>query len=237
MNSIIAFTDGASKGNPGPGGWGCVVVDGDHIIEQGGHEDNTTNNRMEMLAVLSALQYAKEKKKGVTIYTDSRYVMSGATQWLGGWQVKGWKTSTGGAVLNQDIWKKMAPILSSVTVIWKLLPGHAGVPGNERADVIASSFASGDDIVLFKGTMGDYGVNIMDFSSHVETLEKKNEKKKHSQAKAYSYLSMVNGVIEKHSTWKECEARVKGVKGVSFRKSLSSQDEQNIINEWKSKKR
>ena len=110
MNTIICFTDGASKGNPGPGGWGTVMVDSDHIEELGRGEDKTTNNRMEMMAALKALEYAQSKKKGLVVYTDSSYLINGITRWVFGWKEKGWKTASGGSVLNQDIWKPVTII-------------------------------------------------------------------------------------------------------------------------------
>lgn len=232
MNNIIAFTDGASKGNPGPGGWGAVVVDGDHIQELGGAEKNTTNNRMEMMAALGCLEYADDKNKSATIHTDSSYLVNGITKWAAGWKANGWKTKAGGDVLNQDIWKKLLKLSGAVSVTWKLLPGHAGVPGNERADKIASGLAEGGDVLLYRGTISDYGVNVLDFSVDEKALAKKKSTSSRSGAKAYSYLSMVKGKIEKHATWAECEKRVKGVKGARYRKTLSQEEEREIINEW-----
>ncbi len=234
MNNIIAFTDGASKGNPGPGGWGAVIVDGDHIEELGGSEKNTTNNRMEMAAALGVLQYAESKHMNATIHTDSSYLVNGITKWANGWKMNGWKTKAGGEVLNQDIWKKLVKLTGKVAVSWKLLPGHAGVPGNERADRIASGLAEGSGVTLYRGTISDYRINVLDFRVDEKALAAKKATRSKSNAKAYSYLSMIKGEIKKHATWAECEERVKGVKGARYRKTLSQEEETALINEWRS---
>jgi len=229
MEKLIAFTDGASKGNPGPGGFGAVIVFSDHIEELGGSEKKTTNNRMEMLAGLAALQFAKEKKRPITIYTDSSYLVNGITKWVYGWQKKGWKTATGGDVQNKDIWEKMLLVSDGLNVSWKLLEGHVGVPGNERADKISSDFAEGKEVSLFKGSIRDYKINVMDFSSDPIKSSAKSVQKSRTNAKAFSYVSMVDGDIKIHKTWAECEARVKGMKGASYRKSTSGEEEKEII--------
>lgn len=233
MNTIITFTDGASKGNPGPGGWGTVLVDGDRIEELGGGEEKTTNNRMEMTAALYALEYAESRKKDLVVYTDSSYLINGITQWVYGWQSKGWKTASGGDVLNQDIWKKLAALTKKVKTDWKHLPGHSGVPGNERADDIASGFGEGAETPLFKGSIGDYPVNVMDFSVDPKAVEQKAKRK--NTGKAYSYISMIDGDIKTHKTWSETEERVKGVRGAKYRKALDPEQEKEIIQSWRAK--
>ncbi len=237
MEKIIAFTDGASKGNPGPGGWGSVVVFGESISEFGGFEKKTTNNRMEMMAGLSALEYAKSKNRSIIIYTDSSYLVNGITKWVSGWQRKGWKTMTGGDVLNKDIWEKLVSNSSGISVEWRLLQGHVGIPGNERADKIASDLADGIDVKLYSGSIRDYGINVMDFSINEIKAEAKSGQKTRSNAKAYSYLSMVDGEIKIHKTWAECEERVKGVKGALYRKSVSEEDEKQIIESFRERSR
>ncbi|MGD2179998.1 ribonuclease HI [Lusitaniella coriacea] len=146
-NRIIEsfYTDGACLGNPGPGGWGLVInfVDGS-VVEIGGAEEQTTNNRMEMQAAIAALKVldAARQSNPVTLYTDSEYVKKGITQWISGWKKKGWKTSKGEAVSNQDLWQSLDRLNSNL-ITWKYVRGHSGNPGNERADAIASAFASG----------------------------------------------------------------------------------------------
>ncbi|MDX2216587.1 MAG: ribonuclease HI [Oculatellaceae cyanobacterium bins.114] len=143
------YTDGACSGNPGPGGWGTVVYFTDGTVhEMGGADSQTTNNRMEMQAAIAALQFYKEsgQPEPITLYTDSEYVMKGATQWIQGWKKKGWKTAAGKAVLNQDLWEEIDR-LNSKQVTWKYVRGHSGNVGNERCDAIARSFSMGKPVL------------------------------------------------------------------------------------------
>ncbi len=139
------YTDGACTGNPGPGGWGVVVyfTDGS-VYEMGNSEAHTTNNKMEMQAAIAALKLIKtlNQQEPVIIYTDSEYVINGITKWVKGWKKKGWKTSTGTAVLNKDLWEKLDESNSRL-VKWQHVRGHVGIVGNERADAIARAFATG----------------------------------------------------------------------------------------------
>lgn len=139
------YTDGACSGNPGPGGWGTVVYYTDGSIhEMGGFDSQTTNNRMEMQAAIAALEFLKhsQQPEPVILYTDSEYVKNGITQWIKGWKKKGWKTSTGKPVLNQDLWE-LLDVLNSRQVEWRYVRGHAGNVGNERCDTIARAFSLG----------------------------------------------------------------------------------------------
>ncbi len=220
----IIFTDGSSRGNPGPGGWGAIVLNDDSAVELGGREDNTTNNRMEMTAVISALEFAKHEID-ITLYTDSAYVLNGATRWVKGWEKNGWKTSTKEDVVNRDLWEKIVPLTVYKNIDWQLVKGHSGTEGNERCDVIATSFADNDPIVLYNGSRERYGVDI--------SIKKvSSDKKSKSKSKAYSYVSMVDGVVKTHKTWDECKSRVDGVSGARFKKSVSPADEEEIINEF-----
>jgi ribonuclease HI len=139
------YTDGACSGNPGAGGWGVVVYfDNGTVHELGGGDPATTNNRMEMQAAIAALEFFRNfgQSEVVALYTDSEYVKNGITKWLPGWKKKGWKTSTGKPVLNQDLWEQLDQ-LDSPKVEWRYVRGHSGDPGNERCDVIARSFSQG----------------------------------------------------------------------------------------------
>ncbi|MEQ1561611.1 MAG: ribonuclease HI [Nitrospira sp.] len=221
---ITIFTDGSSRGNPGPGGWGAIVVTDDTAVELGGREDHTTNNRMELMAVISALEFSYNEKE-VTIFTDSAYVLNGATRWVKGWERNNWKTSTKDDVLNKDLWERLVEAMSHRVIEWKLLKGHSGNHGNERCDVIATMFADGNPVTLFNGSSVRYGVDL-------SVTDLKSDKKSKSKSKAYSYVSMVDGVIQVHKTWEECKARVHGV-NAKFKKSISPADEEEIIREFK----
>lgn len=140
MNSesiVSLFTDGACKGNPGPGGWGVLMRFGSTEKEIYGGEHETTNNRMELTAVIEGLK-ALTRPCNVQVHTDSQYVMKGITEWLPNWQKRGWKTAGGSAVKNQDLWKALSEQVSQHRVEWFWVRGHAGHSENERADALAN---------------------------------------------------------------------------------------------------
>ena len=238
---ITIFTDGSSRGNPGPGGWGSVVVAGTisdpktaHVIEVGGREDLTTNNRMEIKASIEGLEASLKFHDGqVKVNSDSSYVINSITKWVYGWARKDWITSQKEPVSNRDLWEdlmrvsEMVEKQSGTKVLWNYVGGHVGIAGNERCDEIATSFADNDPTLLFSGSFADYSIkNILDTNG---VVAKKVKSKAHSKATAYSYVSSVNGTIETHSNWKDCEARVKGMKNARFKKSISSADEAEIM--------
>ena len=135
---VEIFTDGACSGNPGPGGWGAILRSGAHEREISGGEPATTNNRMELMAVIEALR-ALKGHSAATIHTDSRYVMDGAEKWLKGWKVKGWKTADKKPVKNEDLWRALDAELQKHTIAWRWVRGHYGHVENERADLLARS--------------------------------------------------------------------------------------------------
>jgi ribonuclease HI len=133
---VEIFTDGACSGNPGPGGWAAILRSGPHVKEIFGGELSTTNNRMELMATIRGLE-ALKKPSAVTLYTDSRYVMDGATRWLPRWQMNGWRTSAKAPVKNDDLWRALDTALRRHRVTWKWVAGHSGHVENERADALA----------------------------------------------------------------------------------------------------
>ena len=134
---IEIWTDGACKGNPGPGGWGVLLKMGAVEKTLHGGEPLTTNNRMEMLAVIEALGALKRPCK-VLLHVDSQYVMKGMTEWIHGWKQRGWRTADKKPVKNADLWMRMDEEVARHTITWKWVKGHAGDPGNERADLLAN---------------------------------------------------------------------------------------------------
>ena len=138
MKPIDIYTDGACSGNPGPGGWAAILRSGAYEKEIFGGEAVTTNNRMEMFAVIRALQSLRTKAP-ITIHTDSRYVMDGATKWLKRWKANGWKTSDKKPVKNEDLWRALDDLLSGHDIKWRWVEGHSGHTENERADQLARS--------------------------------------------------------------------------------------------------
>lgn len=138
MNELVElFTDGACKGNPGPGGWGALLRYGENTRELYGAEPNTTNNRMELFAVIAGLEALKKPTKA-RVTTDSQYVKNGITQWIHNWKRNGWKTAARKPVKNSDLWQRLDAVVSQHQVEWEWVRGHTGHPGNERADELAN---------------------------------------------------------------------------------------------------
>lgn len=137
MNEVLIYTDGACKGNPGPGGWGALLRSGAHEKELWGGQAHTTNNRMELTAVIEALSSLKQRCR-VVLYTDSEYVRNGITSWIHGWKARGWTTADRKPVKNVELWQRLDALSRQHEVQWHWVKGHAGDPGNERADALAN---------------------------------------------------------------------------------------------------
>ena len=136
MTEVVIYTDGACSGNPGPGGWGAVLQGGGKEKELYGGDALTTNNRMELMAAIQALE-ALQRPTTVTLHTDSKYLLDGITKWIQGWQRNGWKTAAKKPVKNDDLWRRLVEAMRPHDVRWVWVKGHAGDPGNERADALA----------------------------------------------------------------------------------------------------
>lgn len=137
MSEVEIYTDGACRGNPGPGGWGALLIAGDSRRELVGGESNTTNNRMELTAAIEALKVLKRPVR-VTLYTDSKYVCTGIEEWLPQWKRRGWKTADRKPVKNVDLWQALDAAREPHVIKWKWVKGHAGNVGNERVDALAN---------------------------------------------------------------------------------------------------
>ena len=137
MKSIEIYTDGACRGNPGIGGWGAIIQFKDNSKELFGGRAETTNNQMEMQAVIEGLKALKEPCK-IILYTDSKYVMDGITTWIHGWKKNNWKTANKKPVKNMELWQELDQLANQHEITWKWVKGHAGIPGNERADELAN---------------------------------------------------------------------------------------------------
>ena len=234
LNSILIFSDGACSGNPGPGGWGAIIVTLDgQVYELGGFAEATTNNQMEMTAVIQALEKIKNIEGAVSFYTDSTYVIRGITQWIWGWRKNNWKTAEGKEVLNKDLWMDLFSLVmkrnGESKISWHYSRGHVGTPGNERCDEIAVNFSQGKWVDLYKGPLLKYSIAIYDVPEDTTLPEMKPKQEK---AKAFSYLSLVHGEVWRHTDWTSCERRVKGQSGAKFKKAMSSDDESKILTEW-----
>ena len=161
---IKIFTDGSSRGNPGPGGWGAIILNNNTVIELGGREKMTTNNRMELMACIDALRSIDSKdilNSEITLYSDSQYVVKGMTEWIAGWQRKNWKNSQKKDVMNRDLWEMLLNVSNDKKIKWQYIKGHAENPGNNRCDEIATTFADNKSLNLYKGDIDSYSYKIV----------------------------------------------------------------------------
>lgn len=238
LPDFIGFCDGASSGNPGPGGWGAVVVEtaSGQVTELGGHVPETTNNRMELAGAIRVIDAVGKTPGQLWLYTDSTYVIRGITQWVWGWQKRGWLTADGKEVSNKDLWQVLAGAVRDRKphgeIEWKYARGHAGIPGNERVDAIAVQFSKERRANLYVGPLSGYAHPVMDLPEDVPLPEMRPRGEAAEPKVAHSYLSLVNGQLERHTTWKECEARVKGRPGAKFKKAMTADEEARIRKDW-----
>lgn len=236
FSDIIIFTDGACSGNPGPGGWGAVVVlPQGEVRELGGGDKSTTNNRMEMSGILSALKFLAGTPGNVRIYTDSTYAIRGITQWVWGWKRNNWRTAEGKEVLNKDLWEDLFYAVQKRKglgeISWNYVRGHMGTPGNERCDEISVAYSKGQRFSLYHGPLLKYDIAILDLPEQEPLPEMKSYNKGEKKA-AFSYLSNIGGVVCRHKDWPSCERRVKGQSGAKFKKTNSASDEQDVLRSW-----
>lgn len=245
---FLIYTDGACSGNPGPGGFGAIISDFHKVIELGQAFPSTTNNRMELTAVIHALRSLQNfptksvassllYDKKIILYTDSVYVIRGSTQWLFGWKKRGWVNAEGQPVTNRDLWEELDTELYQVKsklqaqIEWRFIRGHKGIAGNERCDEIGVAFSKGTRISLFSGPAENYHFDIQQLPQ-AEALPEMKAKATAGEAKKTWYLALVNGKAQRFETWKECEAVVKGRSGVKFKKVTSEQEESELLKNW-----
>lgn len=241
LDQIYIYCDGACSGNPGPGGWGSIVASVKTVQELSGFDPKTTNNRMELTAALKALEvvFVKLKTqeiKSVIVFTDSVYVIRGITQWIFGWKNRGWKTAENQEVSNQDLWIQLDEIVhllkksqEDLKIKWSYVRGHTGVIGNERCDTLAVAESKQDYTDLYIGPTKDY---FFDITEMPETEEIPDPKKRSNEPKKPAwYISLVNGVFAKHTSWSACEAVVKG-RPAKFKKVTSEQEEAEVKKSW-----
>jgi ribonuclease HI len=234
----VAYTDGGCIGNPGPGGWGVHVEFPDgRVVELGGGELQTTNNRMELRAAIEAAR-ATAGWPSATIVTDSQYVRRGVTEWLVGWKRKEWLTTAGQPVVNRDLWEELDAVAGD-HLTWEWTRGHAGDPGNERCDEIASWFASsvrplgGRQRAVRSGDTLPLGHNASQSArSGSGTADHGASAGRCVASTGVSYISLVDGIVERHDTWQECERRVRGVRAARFKKVRSPSEEQEVFAKW-----
>lgn len=238
---FVAFTDGAAKGNPGPGGWGAVVArPEDWVVELGGADRPTTNNRMELRGPIAVLERLAATPGKVAVYTDSTYVIRGIRDWIASWKRRGWKTATGGDVLNRGAWEELSALVEARgrgMVEWHYVRGHSGIPGNERVDEIASTFATGRRPDLYDGPFHAYPVQLLDLPHDTSVPTRSSPSRPGAAPKSRGtgpafYLSVVDGQPMRHATWTECERRVKGRSGARYRKVTSEEEMAELLRGW-----
>lgn len=237
MREFIIFSDGACSGNPGPGGWASIVAEVDqHVEELGGSSPATTNNRMEIEASLSALEWVRERvgddKINIRLYSDSKYVVEGGSQWIFGWQKKGWKTSQGDEVKNLDLWQRLWSVLQELRrngrIHWEYVAAHSGIEANERCDQVAVAFSQGESPFLYSGDFSEYSISL----SVPEKKPSESKSKDKSVASKPYYLSLIHGKVYRDETWPQCQGRVQGAPGARYKKVKSSSEEELILKQW-----
>lgn len=237
-NTIFIYSDGACSGNPGPGGWAAVIVLPEGTVrELGGGERPTTNNRMEMLAAIAALTAVQDRPEPVKLYTDSGLLVNGIKGWIHGWKHNGWMTSGGQNVVNRDLWERLDKLAQARRgrLAWGHVKGHAGHEINERCDVIAVSYSKGAPVKLYEGPAVGCGYSLLEPGEehmHKAAPSRGSTKYKPKPKAGTYYLSVVNGQIERHATWPQCQARVIGVAGARFKKVSSAEEEQTQLKLW-----
>jgi ribonuclease HI len=236
---IVVFSDGAAKGNPGPGGWGAIVVARDgHVTELGGADAHTTNNKMELTAAIRGLQHVQGAPGRVDLYTDSTYVIKGIREWIWSWRKRGWKTVQGADVLNRELWEELHALVEPrgrSAITWHYVRGHVGIPGNERVDEIADTLARQGRVDLYRGPLNGYPVNVLDLPSDTTVPARTQgsaSAARQPKGAPFSYLSLVDGQLMRHRTWADCERRVKGRSGARFKKAQTQADEREILRSW-----
>jgi len=231
---ISIFTDGACSGNPGPGGWGAIIATPDgRVIELGGREEPTTNNRMELGGVIASLRAVSGMPGVALVHSDSTYVIEGITKWILGWKRRGWTTASGDPVKNEDLWRTLDAAVSERGrggVQWRWVKGHAGHDANERCDEIAVALAKRQPIDLYEGPLLSYPYGSL-LPSEAKALPVRPKDRKAADNRPVSYLSYLDGKLERHATWGECEARVKG-RPAKFKKVRSEEEAAEARRSW-----
>lgn len=228
----MIYTDGAARNNPGKAGWGVVIVDSEkkYVVELGGAVPHATNNQMELSAAIYALEHISIRKQYVgekiVLYTDSSYVIRGMKEWVKGWQKNGWQTSQKKGVENVRLWQELLRLSQDKDIEWLYVPGHSGVPLNERTDEIATAFADGKQFQLYTGTLEEYPYETKEYR-FVKPQKSKSSASK-TVKKGY-YIVVKWGEVSRYETWEECEREVKGVKDVKFKKVANKEQEKIFL--------
>ena len=221
----ILYSDGATSGNPGPSGWAYLAISPHgEILEHAESVEHSTNNAMEILSALEGMRAILDQDPNARIEfrTDSQYLIRGITQYLRGWKSRNWLTLQGTPVAHQALWEELEN-LGGPSHAWVYVPGHAGFPGNERVDSLAVLCSKGSAPDLYRGPAQNYRIPLRDLTAPIPKIRK--------YPKAI-YLSLVDGKLHRDETWVACEKRVKGQRGVKFKKVESSEEESLTLKSW-----
>lgn len=233
MQSITLYTDGASRGNPGPGGWAAIIMTGSEVIELAGAQKPATNNQMELEAVIQGLGFIEKKfgKVSVELHADSRYVLNGIESWIDGWVRNGWKTMAKKPVENKAQWMKLMKSRDFFgrSLALNKVDGHSGHLYNDRCDELAVAAALGKKPKLFKGSAKEYETELGD--TPPKSPVKKSSSSTKNKGAAYSYVSLVGGTVYVDKDWATCEKRVKG-KNAKFKKVFSKEEETSLVQDY-----
>jgi ribonuclease HI len=205
------------------------------VLELGGGERPTTNNRMEMSGAIAALASVQDRPEPVKLYTDSGLLINGIKGWIHGWKKKGWLTAAGKPVVNQDLWEHLDSLASARKgrLAWGHVKGHAGHEINERCDAIAVSFSKGTKISLYNGPAVGCGYSLLEpGDEHLHKPGEKSSPAKRKPPKGGYYLSLVNGEVHRDTAWPQCQARVHGVSGARFKKVATPEQEREALELW-----
>jgi ribonuclease HI len=235
--TLILYADGSCSGNPGPGAWAVLLIDPNNqkCLERVGTKDATTNNEMELQALIEGLKMVGADDS-LEVRLDSQYVIKGATLWRKGWKAKGWVKADGEPVKNLDYWKELDAILNSrfKKPTFTYVAGHSGEPGNDRVDRLAQSAAktqgSNPETVPFSGALADHPT--LGEKRAKRTRAPEPEEETEERITYPCYLSFIDGALSRHSTWPECEAQVKGRSGAKYKKVTSLKEELEVRAQW-----
>ncbi len=236
--TIFIYCDGACSGNPGPGGWAAVIIFPEgRVLELGGGERPSTNNRMEMLGAIAALSAVQDRPEPVKLYTDSGLLINGITGWIHGWTRKDWVTAGGKPVVNRDLWERLDSLARARKgrLAWGHVKGHAGHEINERCDVIAVAFSKGVKPALYEGPAVGCGYSLLEPGAGHLHKPAPRGKASFSRPKPKAggyYISLVEGRLERHAAWPQCQGRVSGVSGARFKKVASAEEEREVLKLW-----
>ena len=233
---IEIYTDGACRGNPGPGGWAALLYySSSHdpeVEELGSGVPYTTNNQMELQAAIAALRHLGSPPSGtpLIVWTDSTYLIQGVTKWSARWILNSWRTQQNTLVINAERWQELLALCRGLCLEWRHVRAHRGHPENTRVDALAVEFALGRSPALYRGSRSQYPLHAA--ASSLPPSVPKQSAFRGSPGKSGHYISLINGVLARHAGWEDCRARVHGVPRARFQKIQDPAQEAQVLARW-----